>query len=59
MRAVHVLLGAIKEKRETACSGREAKKSFEIALAAYESHENGMVPISFPLVETTKRVISR
>ena len=57
--AVQDLIEAIETQRETKCSGRVARKSFEIALAAYESHDQGGVPIKLPLINQTLKVRSR
>ena len=57
--AVRDLITAIEAGRETQSSGREARKSLEVALSAYESDRCGWCPIQLPLTNTSLKVVSR
>ncbi|MBU1863462.1 MAG: Gfo/Idh/MocA family oxidoreductase [Candidatus Omnitrophica bacterium] len=57
--AVKDLIVAIEEKRDTRCSGKEALKSLEVALAAHISDAHKGKPVSLPLKNKTMRVVSR
>jgi len=57
--AIQDLVDAIEGGRETNCSGREARKSLEIALSVYESDRCGGCPVRLPLSNTSLKVISR
>ena len=51
-RMVEDLLAAIKEKRDPACSGRDAMKAHEMVMAVYCSALSG-APVSLPLQQRT------
>ncbi len=57
--AVEDLVTSIKKKRDPRCSGRDARRSLEVALAIYASDAAGGVPIALPLAQTGLRIASR
>ncbi len=57
--AVEDLISGIEGKKETKSSGREARKSLEVALSVYESDRCGSCPVRFPFTNTSLKVISR
>jgi len=59
VRALTDLVHAVEKRTETACSGREARKSLECALAIYESHDAGGAAVTLPLTRTARKVVSR
>jgi len=57
--AIRDIIDAIEQKRRVQCDGVDARRSLECALAVYESHDQGSVPIRLPLTNRTIRVVSR
>jgi len=57
--AVNDIVKSLEEGHDSRCSGRAARQSLEIALAAHESHMRGNVPIELPLTNSSRTVLSR
>ena len=57
--AVRDIMRGIEENRDSASTGKDARRALETAVAVFESHEMGGRRIELPLKETKLRIASR